>query len=610
MVKISVIISVFNEKTLRKCLDSVINQTFEEIEIICVIDEAVPNILRISKEYTNKDNRIIIVSHITMSIYETKNIGIEYATGEYILFVNSTDWLELDCLEKLYNNATSNNSDLVLYNFIEHKNNETREIIYLDNKNNIDFNHYSFNHYYNKRLLLNNIFFSNSKFYNASFLKSKSIKYNFADIFDEIQFHIEVMVNTKKISYLPKTLYHFNKNDWESLKNHNLNFNKHLMIFYSLNDMRNILLTKGIFKDFKLEFIEFELEYINKYYSQLPADLKEEFYNNMRNEFVNWKLNSDLVKKIPYELYRFYSLVLAFESYKNFKNFINNINTQLKFIDKQKISKEIEKFNGNLDDVESSIIVSLTSIPDRIYDIHFTLYSLLNQSLKPEKVILWLAKEQFPRKEKDIPKTVLGLKKNGLVIKWCEDIKSFKKLIPSLREFPDKYIVTADDDLYYPNNWLENIWKQHKKYPNTIISSRSRKIVFDENNEFCEYHQWKLSSHEEKPSYLNFPTNGAGTLFYPNSLSKEVFNQDLFLKICNSSDDIWFWAMMILNKTKISVVETPMNELIYVNVARELNILDQITLWETNKSGKNDSNLNNLLNEFPKIKEIIKNEEN
>ena len=71
-----------------------------------------------------------------------------------------------------------------------------------------------------------------------------------------------------------------------------------------------------------------------------------------------------------------------------------------------------------------------------MYEIHYTLYSLLNQTVKPDEVVLWLAKEQFPNGNDDIPPAVLDLQKNGLTIKWCEDLRSYKKLIPSLKEYP------------------------------------------------------------------------------------------------------------------------------------------------------------------------------
>jgi hypothetical protein len=84
--------------------------------------------------------------------------------------------------------------------------------------------------------------------------------------------------------------------------------------------------------------------------------------------------------------------------------------------------------------------------------VHKTIETLLNQSHKADKVILWLAEEEFPNKEKGLPRELIQLIKSGLTISWCRDIKSYKKLIPALEKYPKSIIVTADDDLYYQKN--------------------------------------------------------------------------------------------------------------------------------------------------------------
>ena len=193
---------------------------------------------------------------------------------------------------------------------------------------------------------------------------------------------------------------------------------------------------------------------------------------------------------------------------------------------------------------------------------------MLTQNFKPDKVILLLADEQFPNKEDDLPESVLKLKENGLTIRWCHDIKSYKKLIFILKENPDDFIVTADDDIYYHNDWLEKIWNTYLENPNTIISSRPRVIAKDENR-ILDYYEWKLSDGFKKPSYLNFPTGAGGTMYFPGALCEKVFDEDKFMRICPTADDIWFWAMAILNNTKITGIDNPYNFLTYVNVARE-----------------------------------------
>lgn len=276
-------------------------------------------------------------------------------------------------------------------------------------------------------------------------------------------------------------------------------------------------------------------------------------------------------------------------------------------INKKKLDVEIINFRkfGVNNTNTPNIIVSLTSFPERMYDIHFVLYSLLTQSFKPSSVVLWLAESQFPHKEKDIPQKVLSLKENGLEIKWCENLGSFKKLIPSLSEYPNDIIVTADDDIYYPNHWLNELYRFHIKYPNDIISHRARHIKLNENNTIKKYAEWELCLGEYQSSFLNFATNGAGSLIPPNSYDKEILNYNLAEKLCSSTDDIWFWAMSVLNHTKTHVVENNMPWLTYVNPARDFNILNEKTLWSINSQGKNDENLNKILHHFPKILDII-----
>lgn len=277
---------------------------------------------------------------------------------------------------------------------------------------------------------------------------------------------------------------------------------------------------------------------------------------------------------------------------------------KLKTIDKNTVNIEIENFKTVGIEEGSGIIVSLTSFPERMYEIHFTLYSLLNQSFKPEKVILWLAEEQFPKREEDIPQKVLKLKENGLEIEWCENIKSYKKLIPALKKYPEKSIVTADDDLFYEKNWLEKLVKTHQIYPNYVIANRSHVIKFS-NGQIAPYKKWKKSVNSPKPSYLNFLTSGGGVLFPPNSLYKDVLNEELFLSLAPNADDIWFWAMTVLNGTKIISPKKSVKKITYINPERERGLTGETTLFSTNKKGGNDIQLAKIVEHYPEILEIL-----
>ena len=201
------------------------------------------------------------------------------------------------------------------------------------------------------------------------------------------------------------------------------------------------------------------------------------------------------------------------------------------------------------------IIVSMTSFPTRIGTTHLALNTILRQTMKPDRVILWLAEEQFPNKDNDLPQELLRLKEFGLEIKWCEDIKSYKKLVPALREFPDDIIVTTDDDIYYEDDWLESLYNAYKNHPDCVYCQRPRRLelVEDKINVISSRKSESLDLSE--PDYFNQPLGGTGCLYPPKSLYKDVFDKEKFTKLQPTNDDIYFWTMAVLNRTRIGVAK-------------------------------------------------------
>ena len=109
MAKISVIVPCYNvEKYLEECLDSIVNQTFTDIEIICINDGSTDSTNRILDIYSNNDSRIKIITQTNKGLSASRNIGIENSNGEYILFIDSDDYLELTAFEEIYNIAKKN----------------------------------------------------------------------------------------------------------------------------------------------------------------------------------------------------------------------------------------------------------------------------------------------------------------------------------------------------------------------------------------------------------------------------------------------------------------------------------------------------------------------
>lgn len=250
-------------------------------------------------------------------------------------------------------------------------------------------------------------------------------------------------------------------------------------------------------------------------------------------------------------------------------------------------------------------IVSLTSFPARINTVNQTIESLLKQTIKPDKIILWLGFDKFPNREADLPYQLLESTKKGLTIKWCKDLRSYTKLIPTLKEYPNNIIITVDDDILYPENWLERLLNGYLKHPNMINCHRAHRIRFN-NNKLLPYKQWYGAINKTEPSFLNFLTGVGGVLYPPHCLYKNVLNVDKFQKLCPLADDIWFWAMAVLNKTKINVVENNIPTLQYVEGTQEADNC----LWKTNNGPQNlnDIQLKNVLSEYPEILENLKEE--
>lgn len=134
MDKISIIIPCYNvEKYLPKCLDSIVNQTYKNLEIICINDGSTDNTLDLLNKYKLNDSRIVVIDQENSGASAARNNGLNYVTGDYIMFVDSDDWIDLYTCEIALNKALSNDYDLVIWNYIrEFPNNPMTKQIFSD----------------------------------------------------------------------------------------------------------------------------------------------------------------------------------------------------------------------------------------------------------------------------------------------------------------------------------------------------------------------------------------------------------------------------------------------------------------------------------------------
>lgn len=190
------------------------------------------------------------------------------------------------------------------------------------------------------------------------------------------------------------------------------------------------------------------------------------------------------------------------------------------------------------------VIVSLTSIPTRLRTLHITIRSMMQQEYLPEKIILWL-KEDL---KNQIPKRLAKLEGDLFEIRYSAYGFSHRKLIHSIEAFPDKAIITCDDDVIYQPNTLKVIFEEHLKFPDQVIGNRCRKMTYLDGH-VNSYSKWPFVVDPPAQSPHNMPVGAFCVLYPAGSLHKDVQNVELFTKLAPKADDLWFKAMAILNGT-------------------------------------------------------------
>ena len=247
------------------------------------------------------------------------------------------------------------------------------------------------------------------------------------------------------------------------------------------------------------------------------------------------------------------------------------------------------------------IIVSLTSFPERIDKVYKSLNSIFTQSFKPDRIILWLAEEQFP--EKELPASLVEYVKLGLEIRWCkEDLRSHKKYYYVMQEYPNAIIVTVDDDLVYPDYMIELLVTSYLHFPNAVSAVRTHLMMLDNDGKVTPYYKWpkEFSGVLCKPSMQLFATSGAGTLYPPECMDKEVFNMENIKSLAPNADDMWLKVMQLKNGTPV-VLAKRNKDLVFVPETQE------VALYHSNvRLNENDIQLNNIFKEYDKDNALVK----
>ena len=275
---LTIAVAVYNTgKYLKECMDSVVNQTYQNLEVICVNDCSTDNSLEILKEYAAKDKRIqVITNEKNLGLGVVRNVGMDAAQGEYILFIDSDDWLDLTTCEKLISKAMENDADVVFY------------LAYVVNgdkkkgwKKFCDVSHFSYPlSLEDRRALLKNPNAQTwSRLLKLKFMKEKGIRFPDFRFIEDEKPHWMVCLLTEKVAFEFEHLYYYRKHKGQLIQ---CTDKRRMLVMDVFDDLEEYLRKEKIYSFCRKEFLERKYRHYFGVFLFLDVQYREEFFKKMR----------------------------------------------------------------------------------------------------------------------------------------------------------------------------------------------------------------------------------------------------------------------------------------------------------------------------------------
>lgn len=249
------------------------------------------------------------------------------------------------------------------------------------------------------------------------------------------------------------------------------------------------------------------------------------------------------------------------------------------------------------------IVVSLTSYGRRVSaTVYYSIVSMLMQTMRPNRIILWLDNNW---NDDTVPLKLKSLCKYGVEIRFCDDTRSYKKLIPTLALAPNSIIITIDDDVIYNRNLILSLYTNYTKNPKSIYCTQAMYPKLISDKKFDKYTNWEIVKHSSYNSNkIIFPVGVGAILYPPQSLYSEVSDEKLFLTLCPNADDIWFWIMARLNHTKHTFVHLKRNYYSFDAIYQYLHKNSALT-HSNRLENKNDIQLTKVVSHYSNLTSAI-----
>lgn len=246
--------------------------------------------------------------------------------------------------------------------------------------------------------------------------------------------------------------------------------------------------------------------------------------------------------------------------------------------------RAVERFpaiDGTPHPLPGELVVSLTSHPPRYATLPMTLKSILDQKVRPDRTILWIAHQDWDA----LTPEILRLRDFGLSIERCDDVRSYNKIVHALDRFPEAFIITVDDDLYYSPENVRRLTQGYVSGEPAICARRAHRIARRPDGGMASYGIWEmgyLSAPGEGARAADlFPTGIGGVLYPPRSLAPETSDRALFMQLCPTADDLWLYWMGRRAGSLYRQVGPVFPQIMWDGS-------QEVSLYATNASGGND----------------------
>ena len=541
-----------NAPGLRKTLESVISQNFTNFEYIVIDGGSTDGSVDIIKKYAEK--LTYWVSEQDKGVYHAMNKGVRRAKGEYVLFLNSGDILANDrVLEEVVLNRLD--TDIVAGNAIYEASafHEMKKV------------------FSPKNIKASDIILSFLP-HQATFIKRS--------LFEDLHLYNEELKIVADWAFFIEAILVRNK----TYKSVNLFVAICETEGMSSNPANNELMENEfhlVLKDLLPQYYDdyIKLRKVNRNESTLRYQVLGKFENTLFFKTF-WRIRKYMLK------YGYYDLKARLKRKKYFRSLIQSDNRK-----KEEIRQKIYALNDNLlhrQNNAADIIVSVTSFGRRVEDsLPYALYSIFSQTKLPNRIVLYLDNQNW--NDEKLPGIIKHLKKLGLEVYYCDDYRSYKKLIPALKQFPDNAIITIDDDIYYADGLIEALINEYRQSDKKTVICHWACIQEKRNGKFIPYSQWQDSEYGNEHSIYS-PFGGDGTLYPPHIFDEEILNDEVFMKLAPTADDMWFWLMEYRQSINVRLLKNSKSlKNYYFNIAQMADIENSDSLYSHNcLNGQND----------------------